>query len=195
MLRQLGEGVPELQVCRSFGLLPEQLNQLFLRASQWAEAAEMDPGSLLLCERALRRRGENAARSLAARFEALLEASPDAVLVINAMTGIIGQVNENAAALFGYSPEELVGRSVEDLVAPKYRAIHPAYRIGFLASVRKREMGYHPPIFAARADGTEVEIAVALTATASNEDVMVVCTESSRWKSRAETAQDNSERC
>jgi len=132
-------------------------------------------------ERALRLRAENTFRSLEARFHALLDASPNAILVVNAMTGVISQVNSNAAKLFGYPANGLVGRSVEDLVNPPLRAIHPAYRIGFVTSARRREMGYHPPIFAYRAVGSEVEVAIALTATTNDEEVMVVCTEFARW--------------
>jgi hypothetical protein len=46
-----------------------------------------------------------------------------------------------------------------------------------LRSVRKREMGYHPPITGLKRYGTEVRMSIALTATVKDDDVMVVCTE------------------
>lgn len=186
VLREISIGVPDLEVCRKFGFLPRQLDEVLARAAKRAEADEVADHAAVYYERALRRRAENAASSLAARFNALMDASPDAILVINAATGIIDQVNENAAKMFGYSVEGLVGLSVEELVPAKVRAIHPAYRIGFLTSTRKRQMGYHPPIFAVRADGTEIELAVALTAALSDGEVMVVCTEFARWNLRDE---------
>ena len=151
------------------------------RVAKRASTYDVEEDAAAMYERALRLRAENTFRSLEARFHALLDASPNAILVVNAMTGVISQVNSNAAKLFGYPVNALVGRSVEDLVNPPLRAIHPAYRIGFVSSSRRREMGYHPPIFAYRADGTEVEVAIALTATKNDEEVMVVCTEFAKW--------------
>jgi hypothetical protein len=66
--------------------------------------------------------------------------------------------------------------SIEDLVPREHRGIHPAYRLGFLASMRKRNIGYHPPIFAVRSDGKHVELSIGLTCSSADEDVMVVCT-------------------
>lgn len=43
-------------------------------------------------------------------------------------------------------------------------------------------MGYHPPIYAARADGAKIEIAISLTASAADDDVMVICTEYRTWE-------------
>jgi PAS domain S-box-containing protein len=83
--------------------------------------------------------------------------------------------------MFGYAHEAFIGRSVEDLVPHSYRRVHPAYRIGFLTSTRKREMGYHPPIFALRADGKEIEIKVALTASPDDDTVMAVCRQFAEW--------------
>jgi PAS domain S-box-containing protein len=77
--------------------------------------------------------------------------------------------------MFGYSPRELVGHEVEMLVLPEVRDVHVAYRNGFLNSVRKREMGYHPPIEALRKDGSTIWLDIALTATQATDDVMVVC--------------------
>lgn len=177
----IGQGVSDVEVCRRFGLLAADLESRMERFRRWTESQPADETPALLLERALRRRAENAVASLQARFRALLDASPEAVMVVDAMTGTIREVNANAATLFGYSAADLVGRSVEDLVPASLRGIHGAYRVGFLASARKRAMGYHPPIFAVRADGSEVEIAVALTCAPADEEVMVVCTEFSRW--------------
>lgn len=194
IVRQLSQGVPDLAICRQFGLLPAQLDAVLNRVAKRAATYEVEEDAAAMYERALRLRAENTYRSLEARFNALMDASPNAILVVNAMTGAIRQVNENAAKLFGYSVGSLVGRSVEDLVAPKLRGVHPAYRIGFLTSARKREMGYHPPIFAHRSDGTEFEVAIALTATSNDEDVMVVCTEFARWTAVGDAVMRESDR-
>lgn len=190
---QVCRGVPDLEVCRQFGLLPSQLDEVLDRVAARAATIEVEEDAAAMYERALRKRAENSAKSLEGRFHALMDASPNAVLVVNAMNGIIDQANQVAAQLFGYPVDQLVGRSMEDLVPTKIRAIHPAYRIGFLTSVRKRKMGYHPPIFALRSDGTEIEVAIALTAALSDEEVMVVCTEFARWSATEELASEQAQ--
>jgi hypothetical protein len=49
-------------------------------------------------------------------------------------------------------------------------------------------MGYHPPIFGVRSDGAKIDMAIALTATPIDDDIMVVCTEHSHWKAPGQTA-------
>lgn len=188
VLTMLSEGVPDLLVCRKVGVFPGELAATLARIAELAEDASTRPELAVTYERALRKRAENAAKSLEGRFNALLDASPNAVLVINGTTGIIRQVNQRATEMFGYEAGDLVGKSMEDLVPVKFRAIHPAYRIGFLNSVRKREMGYHPPIAALRGDGSEIDMAIALTASEADDEVMVVCTEFHRWTAQKASA-------
>lgn len=179
VLRLLSEGTPDVEICK---LLRISLHT-FARALKRIEARALtetdDVGRYY--ERALRIRAERLNVSLEARLHTLMDNLPQAVLVINGRTGIIKEVNQVACDLFGYTRKEILALTVEDLVTDEVRKIHPAYRLGFLNSVRKREMGYHPPIFGLRRDGTEVEMAIALTATAADDDVMVICTERARW--------------
>lgn len=156
-----------------------------------ARAQQDSDDARIYYERALRRRAENHAVSLEARFQALMAILPQAVLVIDGRTGMIKGGNDYACHLFGYTMEKLLSISVEELVPVEIRAVHPAYRLGFLRSVRKREMGYHPPIFGVRADGTKIEMAIALTATTADDDVMVVCSEYFRWKVAADASKES----
>lgn len=160
------------------------------RTGVWLESNPEEHDARLLYERALRCRLENTLRATQARFSALLEGMLSAVLVVDGRTGIIRQVNQQAEDLFGYARGSLVGVSVEGLVPEHHRAIHPAYRIGFLASIRKREMGYHPPIYAMRADGEKIEVAISLTASAADDDVMVICTEYRTWEAARNQRQE-----
>jgi PAS domain S-box-containing protein len=139
-------------------------------------------------EKALRRRAENHLSSLGARFQALMDILPQGLLVIDGRTGVIKEANTVACDLFLYDRTTLVGMSVEELVPGQKKRFHGAYRLGFLASVRKREMGYHPPIQGVRSDGSHVDMAIALTANSVDDDVMAVCTEHCQWKSAVEAA-------
>lgn len=189
VLRRISAGTPDHQVCRDLRISKTQFEQCLERIRARAESIAEADNVVVYYERGLRRRAEHGLRALDARFHALLEGSPDAILVIDGTTGIIKEVNERAIAMFGYPSADLVGKSMEMLVPPEVRSIHPAYRIGFLASVRKREMGYHPPIVGVRADGTSVKMAIALTATTADDDVMVVCTEYARWEAGRDSAE------
>lgn len=131
--------------------------------------------ALLHHERSLRRRLEREAWAAEARLDALMDIAPEAILLVQGRTGEILQANNQAQIIFGYSAAELVGMSVEMLVPADQREIHVAYRKGFLSSVRKRALGYHPEIHALRRDGTTIELDIALTATPATDDVLVVC--------------------
>lgn len=126
-------------------------------------------------ERIERRKLEGELWAAEARLNALMDISPDAVFLVNGRSGRILKVNNQVSIQLGYSPRELVGQPVEMLVDPEKRDVHVAFRNAFLNNVRKREMGYHPPIHAVKKDGTTVELDIALTATAATDDVMVVC--------------------
>lgn len=138
-----------------------------------AKSAE-DYETLLAYERIERRRLEAEVWAGEARLNALMDTAPEAVLVVNGRSGRILKVNNNAVVMFGYSPRELMGMIMEKLVPMNKRTIHEQYRNGFLNSIRKREIGYHPPIYAVHKDGSQIRLDIALTATQSTDDVMVV---------------------
>lgn len=179
VLRAMREGLADHEVCRRMQISPAVFAKSLARIRARADQESEDAGRFY--EQALRKRAERMLASMAARFHALMETSPHAVLVVNGRTGAIKEFNELACELFGYSKQEFGALTVEHLVPESIKAIHHAYRLGFLASVRKREMGYHPPIIGIRKDRSEVEMAIALTATVADDDIMVVCTERANW--------------
>ena len=179
VLKLLSEGVADLEVCRQLSMSRRAFADSVKRIEERALAVSDNAGRLY--ELALRKRAENINRSLNARFKAILEILPQAVIVVDGRSGAIKQFNQPACDLFGYSKEELGAMTVEVLVSEEHRGVHPALRLGFLANTRKRAMGYHPPIFGVRKNGEQVEMAIALTSTPGDDDVMVVCTERSSW--------------
>jgi len=188
ILALLGKGLPDAEVCRSLGISALRVEAAVERMERHIERGRANEGERVLFEMAVRKRLENALRATQVRFSALLDSVLAAVLVVDGRTGLIKQANLRSEDLFGYPLDALVGRQIEDLVPTQHRALHPAYRIGFLTSIRKREMGYHPPIHALRGDGKLVELAIALTATPLDDDVMVVCSEYSLWVSATNEA-------
>jgi PAS domain S-box-containing protein len=175
----ISDGVADEEVCRRLLISQQTFSRALKRIETRASAETNDAGRHY--ERALRIRTERKIASLSARFLALIDGLTHAVLVIDGRTGAIKEFNQTACELFGYNSDQLRSLTVEDLVPNEFRDVHSAYRIGFLSSIRRREMGYHPPIFGVKNDGTKVEMAISLTATTADDDVMVVCTERSSW--------------
>jgi PAS domain S-box-containing protein len=94
-------------------------------------------------------------------FRALLEAAPDAVLMIEE-DGAIVLVNAQTERLFGYRRDELLGHSVEMLVPERYRKAHPDHRKRFFAQGASRPMGSGLELFGRRKDGHEFPVEINL---------------------------------
>lgn len=96
------------------------------------------------------------------QFEALLEAAPDAMVVVD-RRGTIVLVNSQTERLFGYPRTELVGESVDILVPERLRLRHGSHRQGFFDAARVREMGSGLELYAVRRDGTEFPVEISLS--------------------------------
>ena len=103
----------------------------------------------------------------------LLDAAPDAMLVIS-RAGEIVVANLQAEKLFGYSREDLIGRSVESLIPTRLRAEHPQHRRNFFGAPRVRPMGVDLELFVLRGDGTEVPVEISLSPLTTESDTFVI---------------------
>lgn len=72
----------------------------------------------LLEELAVRRRNERQINDARARYRSVIEASQDGILIVRAPEFTIGFVNERAAAILGFAPEELIGHSAIEYIHP-----------------------------------------------------------------------------
>ncbi len=90
-----------------------------------------------------------------------LDISPDALITVN-QAGTIIMVNRQAEALFGYSPEELLGRQLEILLPQRFREAHIAHREHYFSAPLTRPMGAGLQLSGRRKDGTEFPVDISL---------------------------------
>ncbi|MEH0542009.1 PAS domain S-box protein [Streptomyces sp. B21-105] len=96
------------------------------------------------------------------RFRGLLEAAPDAMVIVDD-TGAIRLVNAQTEALFGYGREELLGRPVELLIPHRFHGQHTAHRSGYTTNRQVRPMGAGLELHGLRKDGTEFPVEISLS--------------------------------
>lgn len=95
-------------------------------------------------------------------LRALLDAAPDATLVVRE-DGTIAHANHRCEALLGYRPEELVGKSVEQLIPQALRAAHVEHRRLYQEQPVARSMGVGLELAALRADGRAIPVEISLS--------------------------------
>jgi len=107
------------------------------------------------------------------QFELVVEASPNAMVVVND-AGEIVYVNVQAEKLFGYPRAELLGRSVELLVPERFRHGHVSLRHVFSQAPVARPMGAGRDLYGVRKDGTEIPIEIGLNPIVSDQGTFVL---------------------
>ncbi|GAA1941301.1 PAS domain S-box protein [Nocardioides marmoribigeumensis] len=96
------------------------------------------------------------------RYEGLIEAAPDAMILLNEQ-GEIEMVNQQAELMFGYDRFRLLGRKVEMLVPERFRGQHPVFRRQYAENPRTRSMGAGLDLYALRSDGSEFPVEISLS--------------------------------
>jgi PAS domain S-box-containing protein len=95
-------------------------------------------------------------------FRIAVEACPAAMILV-ADDGAIVLANAECGRIFGYSPGELVGLSVDALVPAEARGTHAGRRHAFFVEPSKRRMGEGRDLSALRKDGSTFPVEIGLT--------------------------------
>jgi PAS domain S-box-containing protein len=120
------------------------------------------------------RRSEEAEVEQRIRFQRLLAAAPDAI-VIAGSDGRITLVNDRTTALFGYSREELLGLSIEELLPERFRDRHPGHRSRYHAAAAARPMGAAGlTLLGLRKGGAEFPVEISLSPLATAEGALAI---------------------
>ncbi len=102
-----------------------------------------------------------------------MDISPDALVIVD-HAGTIVMVNEQAAALFGYSREELREQRLEMLLPESLRAVHTAHRKHYFAAPRTRAMGAGLQLFGRHKDDTEFPVDISLRPVLLDDEPLVI---------------------
>lgn len=93
------------------------------------------------------------------KYESLVEMAPDAILLVDAVTGELAETNRAALSLTGYDREELLGRSVYDILPDENEAHYREASEWFLTGTEPTDrLDDGTPLEVIRRDGTRVPI-------------------------------------
>ncbi len=109
-----------------------------------------------------------AARDITARkkaelkFQTILEAAPDAIVMIN-QEGTIILTNSQVETLFGYSRGDILGKAVEVLIPQRYHGKHPQHRKNYFDEPHTRPMGVNLDLYGLHKNGNEFPVEISLS--------------------------------
>jgi PAS domain S-box-containing protein len=106
-------------------------------------------------------------------FRGLLESAPDAMVVVDSR-GRIQVVNSRTEQLFGFTRQELLGMSVDELVPQSLRPDHNGHRAKYFRDPQVRPMGQGLELLGRRRDGTEFPVDISLSPMSTDDGLLVI---------------------
>lgn len=126
----------------------------------------------LLAELPHRSRVANTLPRQETTFRGLIEAAPDAVVIVDRDTRIT-LVNEQTELLFGYRRQDLLGKPVEVLLPERHHRSHIDHRLRYLEKPRPRPMGTGLDLMGRRANGSEFPADISLSTLQTSEGTLI----------------------
>ena len=94
-------------------------------------------------------------------FKILSEAISEGIVIVNEKQEIVAS-NEASGKMFGYTPEELLGQSLNILIPREYRNNHPKQVDQFLTKSDSRQMGHGRDLYGLKKDGSTFPVEAGL---------------------------------
>ncbi|MDP3658170.1 MAG: PAS domain S-box protein [Brevundimonas sp.] len=144
------------------------INAATLRDALWLDPenlvdafafALLGPFIALVGERLWRDSREAATRQ--AHLQSILETVPEAMIVIDDV-GKMQSVSSAAIRLFGWTPEEAIGRNISILMPEPYRSEHDRYLMRYLDTGERRIIGMGRIVVGQRKDGSTFPMELAV---------------------------------
>jgi len=95
------------------------------------------------------------------KYHAIVENATDGIITIDEK-GTVDTFNPAAARLFGYSPEEVIGRNVNMLMPEPYRHEHYSYIDRYLRTGEAKVIGFDREVKGLRKDGAIFSVGIAV---------------------------------
>jgi PAS domain S-box-containing protein len=120
----------------------------------------------------VRKEGEKHLAQMEGRYRGLLEAAPDAMVVVN-QSGEIVLLNVQAQKQFGYRRDELVGQKVKNIIPEGFAERLIADGLRSPVEALAQQIGSGIELIALRKDGSEFPIELMLSPLESTEGILV----------------------
>ena len=117
---------------------------------------------------------KRALQLLTKKYNALLDAIPDCLIISNKEGDIIF-VNRGAETIFGYSAGELIGKKIECLIPARYATRHVGQRQHYLNKPSARPiMGRGLELFGKHKDGHAFSVGISLSPVETEEGLLIL---------------------
>jgi PAS domain S-box-containing protein len=120
----------------------------------------------------VRQGAEKHLAQMEARYRGLLEAAPDAMVVVN-QAGDIVLLNVQAEKRFGYRRDELIGQKVKNIIPEGFAERLIADDTRTAAEALEQQIGTGLELIGRRKDGSEFPIEIMLSPLESSEEILV----------------------
>ena len=103
----------------------------------------------------------------------IFEFAPDSMIIVN-RKGEIHRVNSQVEKMFGYLPEEIVGKPILELMPERFRKSHKIFQESFMKNPHLREMGGGVELYALRKNGKEFPVDIILSPVKTEGESLVI---------------------